>query len=78
MCQGTAAVVARTAAAPWHMTSADYLGAGPDGPPVGRVSEVPWDTALAGHLARVGRTVAEERVAAGLLGELAAPSAPAG
>ena len=73
-----AAVVARTAAVPWHMTSADYLGAGPDGPPVGRVSEVPWDTALAGHLARVGRTVAEERVAAGLLGELAAPAAPGG
>jgi len=76
-----AAVVARTAAVPWHMTSADYLGAGPDGPPVGRVSEVPWDTALAGHLARAGATVAEERVAPGLLGELAgwhAPAAPGG
>jgi hypothetical protein len=37
---------------------------------VGRVSEVPWDTGLAGHLARVGVTVAEERVAASLLDEL--------
>ncbi len=68
-----AAVVARTGAIPWHMTSADYLTAEPDGPPVGRVTEVPWDGALAGHLIRVGRTVAEERVAAVLLDELAGP-----
>lgn len=73
-----AAVVARTAAVPWHMSSADYLGAGPDGPPVGRVSEVPWDAALAGHLTRLGRTVAEERVAGGLLDELARWATPAG
>jgi uncharacterized protein (TIGR02679 family) len=72
-----AAVVARTAAVPWHMSSADYLSAGPDGPPVGRVSEVPWDAALAGHLTRVGRTVAEERVAGGLLDELAQWATPA-
>jgi uncharacterized protein (TIGR02679 family) len=73
-----AAVVARTAAVPWHMSSADYLSAGPDGPPVGRVSEVPWDAALAGHLTRLGRTVAEERVAGGLLDELARWATPAG
>jgi uncharacterized protein (TIGR02679 family) len=73
-----AAVVARTAAVPWHMSSADYLSATPDGPPVGRVSEVPWDGALAGHLTRVGATVAEERVAGGLLDELARYAAPAG
>ena len=73
-----AAVVARTAAIPWHMSSDDYLNAGPDGPPVGRVSEVPWDAALAGHLTRVGRTVAEERVSGGLLEELARWSTPAG
>ena len=66
-----AAIVARVAVTPWHMTSADYLSAGPDGPPVGRVSEVPWDAGLAGHLNRIGKTVAEERVAAGLLDELA-------
>ena len=73
-----AAVVARTAAIPWHMSSDDYLNAGPDGPPVGRVSEVPWDAALAGHLTRVGRTVAEERVSGGLLEELARWPTPAG
>lgn len=72
-----AAVVARTAAIPWHMSSDDYVNAGPDGPPVGRVSEVPWDPALAGHLTRVGRTVAEERVAGGLLEELARWATPA-
>ena len=60
------------------MTSDDYLDAGPDGPPVGRVSEVPWDAALAGHLTRVGRTVAEERVAGGLLEELARWATPVG
>jgi uncharacterized protein (TIGR02679 family) len=65
-----AAVVARTGARPWHLTSADYLSAVSQGPPVGRVSEVPWDTSLAGHLARVGVTVAEERVAPSLLHEL--------
>ena len=66
-----AAVVARTAATPWHLTSADYLSAVSEGPPVGRVSEVPWDPELAGHLARTGITLAEERVAATLLDELA-------
>jgi uncharacterized protein (TIGR02679 family) len=66
-----AAVVARTGATPWHMTSADYLSAASQGPPVGRVSEVPWDTSLAGHLVRAGVTVAEERVAGSLLDELA-------
>lgn len=72
-----AAVVARTGALPWRMTSADYLNAVADGPPVGRVTEVPWDTELAGHLARLGITVAEERVAAGLLDDLAGQVRPA-
>lgn len=66
-----AAVVARTGAKPWRMTSADYLHAVSDGPPAGRVSEVPWDAELADHMARLGIMVAEERVAAGLLDELA-------
>jgi len=35
-----AAVVARTGAKPWRMTSADYLDAVADGPPAGRVTEV--------------------------------------
>lgn len=70
-------IAARTTATPWRMTSADYLAAVSDGPPAGRVSEVPWDAGLAGHLTRVGVAVAEERVAAGLLDELAAPHSPA-
>lgn len=67
-----AAIVARTNAMPWRMTTADYLAAVTEGPPVGRVSEVPWDAELAGHMTRLGVTVTEERVAAGLLDELAA------
>jgi uncharacterized protein (TIGR02679 family) len=72
-----AAVVARTGAEPWRMTSVDYLSALSDGPPVGRASEVPWDADLAGHLARLGISVAEERVASGLLDGLARLCAPA-
>jgi uncharacterized protein (TIGR02679 family) len=72
-----AAVVARTGAKAWRMTSADYLGAVTDGPSAGRVTEVPWDADLASHLARLGITVAEERVAAGLLDELAGRFFPA-
>jgi uncharacterized protein (TIGR02679 family) len=69
-------VVVRTGAEPWRMSSADYLAgvADPpvgDGPPVGRVTPVPWDTDLAGHLLRVGTAVPEERVAPALLAELA-------
>lgn len=63
-------VVARTGARPWRMTSADYLAAVGDGPPVGRVTDVPWDAALADHLRSVGTTVSEERVAPDLLTEL--------
>jgi uncharacterized protein (TIGR02679 family) len=64
-------VIARTGALPWRLTSADYLAAVGDGPPVGRVTAVPWDAGLAGHLVRVGATVPEERVAGGLLDEIA-------
>jgi uncharacterized protein (TIGR02679 family) len=65
-------VVARTGAEPWRMRSADYLAAASaDGPPVGRVTPVPWDGQLAAHLVRVGTTVPEERVASRLLDELA-------
>ncbi|MGA6165296.1 TIGR02679 family protein [Amycolatopsis magusensis] len=65
-------VIARTGARPWRMTSEDYLAAAAigDGPPVGRVTDVPWDAALAGHLRSVGTTVSEERVAPVLLTEL--------
>lgn len=64
-------VVARTGAEPWRMRSEDYLSAVADGPPVGRVTPVPWDTDLAGHLIRVGTIVPEERVSARLLDEIA-------
>ncbi|MGH3273858.1 MAG: TIGR02679 family protein [Streptosporangiaceae bacterium] len=66
-----AAVVARTGAAPWRMTSTDYLDAVADGPPVGRMSEVPWDEHLAAHMTEIGITLPEERVAAALLDEIA-------
>jgi len=52
------------------MTSDDYLAAIADGPPVGRVTAVPWDEELAGNLVRVGKTVPEERLAPTLLNEI--------
>ncbi|WP_309231755.1 TIGR02679 family protein [Nocardia sp. SYP-A9097] len=65
-------VVARLGALPWRMSSADYLAAvDGKGPPVGRVTGVPWDSDLAAHLLRLGVSVPEERVADGLLDELA-------
>lgn len=65
-------VVARLGALPWRMSSADYLAAvDGKGPPVGRVTGVPWDSDLAEHMLRVGVAVPEERVANGLLDELA-------
>ncbi len=70
-----ATVVARTGAEPWRMTTADYLGAVSEGPPAGRVSEVPWDAGLGRQLGRIGITVSEERVTPRLLDELAARSA---
>ncbi|MCP3802657.1 TIGR02679 family protein [Allokutzneria sp. A3M-2-11 16] len=63
-------VIARTGATPWRMSSADYLAAATDGPPVGRVTPVPWDPDLAGHLGEVGRAVPEERLAIALLDEI--------
>jgi len=64
-------VMARTGAEPWRMSSADYLAAVADGPPVGRVTAAPWDAELAELLARHGKTVPEERVAPALLDEIA-------
>jgi uncharacterized protein (TIGR02679 family) len=63
-------VAARTGAIPWRMTSEDYLAAVAEGPAVGRVTPVPWDADLAGHLTRAGVTVPEERLAESLLGAL--------
>ncbi|WIY05515.1 TIGR02679 family protein [Amycolatopsis mongoliensis] len=63
-------VVARTGAAPWRMHCADYVAAVTDGPPVGRVTGVPWDRELAGQLTELGKTVPEERLAMALLDEI--------
>ncbi|QFU86085.1 DUF2399 domain-containing protein [Amycolatopsis sp. YIM 10] len=52
------------------MLALDHLAAAGDGPPVGRVTAVPWDAAPADHLNTVGTTVSEERVAPALLTEL--------
>ncbi|MCR6484081.1 TIGR02679 family protein [Amycolatopsis sp. OK19-0408] len=64
-------VVARCGALPWRMTSSDYLAAVADGPPVGRITEAPWDADLAKKLSETGRTVPEERLALVLLDEIA-------
>lgn len=66
-------VLARTNATPWRMSTADYRSAVEDlpaGPPVGRVTEAPWDEHLATALRDNGITVAEERVAGRLFDEL--------
>lgn len=67
-------VVARTGAVPWRMSSADYLDAlagARSGNPVGRVTQAPWDGELAAHMRCRDLTVSEERVANGLLEEIA-------
>jgi uncharacterized protein (TIGR02679 family) len=66
-------VVSRTGAVPWRMSTGDYLSAlGPDatGPTVGRVTDAPWDAALAHHMRERDITVSEERVADLLMAEL--------
>lgn len=63
-------VLARTGATPWRMTAADYRAGLGEGPPVGRVTEAPWDSDLAAALRESGVAVTEERVAAGLLDAL--------
>jgi uncharacterized protein (TIGR02679 family) len=66
-------IIARTGAHPWRMSTADYLAAlsaGSTGPPVGRVTDAPWDPALGDALRTHGTAVSEERVTDGLLGEL--------
>ncbi|MCU1685528.1 MAG: hypothetical protein JWQ81_6267 [Amycolatopsis sp.] len=64
-------VIARTGAHPWRMSTADYLAAQtPTGPPVGRVTDAPWDSDLAPALLHHGTAVTEERVTDGLLGDI--------
>jgi uncharacterized protein (TIGR02679 family) len=67
-------VQASTGATPWRMDAADYreaLRGAPAGPPVGKVTEAPWDPELAGALRDTDIAVSEERVAGGLLDALA-------
>jgi uncharacterized protein (TIGR02679 family) len=67
-------IIARTGAHPWRMSTSDYLAAlsaNPTGPPVGRVTDAPWDPVLGEALRTHGTAVAEERVTEGLLGEFA-------
>ena len=66
-------VAARTGAVPWRMSASDYrdaVRALPAGPPVGRVTDAPWDPELADALRAANITVSEERVAHRLLDEL--------
>jgi uncharacterized protein (TIGR02679 family) len=66
-------VIARTGASSWRMAATDYLDALrdlPSGPPVGRVTEAPWDDDLAARMSEKGIAVTEERVASRLLDEL--------
>lgn len=54
------------------MTAADYLAAvSQNGPPVGRITDAPWDSALAAALAERGVAVHEEHVATTLLDDMA-------
>ena len=67
-------VVHRFAAQPWRFSAADYLAADVDVElPLteGRRVEARWDARLAGAMARRGVAVHEERVADGLLADLA-------
>jgi uncharacterized protein (TIGR02679 family) len=66
-------IISRTGATPWRMGVDDYLsalGRQPTGPGVGRVTEAPWDAALASSMREHDVTVSEERVADLLLSEL--------
>lgn len=66
-------VITRTGAGPWRMSTDDYLTAlraNPAGPDPGRVTDAPWDDALAPAIREHGTAVMEERVTATLLDEL--------
>jgi uncharacterized protein (TIGR02679 family) len=67
-------VISRTGATPWRMGATEYLAAldrQPTGPRVGRVTEAPWDPALAPSMREHDVTVSEERVAELLITDLA-------
>lgn len=65
-------VLAKAGATPWRMSAQDYLAAldrYPSGPGVGRVTEAPWDAALATALRENRIAVQQERLADALLDE---------
>lgn len=72
-------VLAKTGGVPWRMSTADYVEALPGGaaPPVGRVTEAPWDTELAAAMREHGTAVPEEQVTQQLLDDLRAETSPA-
>lgn len=64
----------RTTARPWRMAAGDYRAAvarAGHGPPVGRLTEAPWDPELTRAMAEHGIAVVEEMVADALLADLA-------
>ncbi|HEX2419077.1 MAG TPA: TIGR02679 family protein, partial [Micromonosporaceae bacterium] len=66
-------VIARTGARPWRLSTPDYLTAlrrNPSGPPVGRITEAPWDDTLAPAMREHRTAVTEEKVADTLLDDL--------
>lgn len=66
-------VLDKTGATPWRMSTADYLAAvsaQQPGPEPGRITDAPWDGALAAALREHRSAVPEERVADTLLEDL--------
>ncbi|MFF7216841.1 TIGR02679 family protein [Streptomyces sp. NPDC008238] len=67
-------VIAATGAEPWHMSTTDYRNALPGHnttpPPVGRVTQAPWDPHLATALHQHDAAVHEEHTAATLMNAL--------
>lgn len=67
-------LMAKTRARPWRMSAADYVEAldhDPSGGDVGRVTEAPWDAALAPALREHRTAVPQPRTAPALLDEAA-------
>jgi uncharacterized protein (TIGR02679 family) len=63
----------KAGAQPWRMSASDYgraLARRPHGPSAGRVSDVPWDPALAPAMRAAGVAVTEESVLEDLLLDL--------
>lgn len=70
----TAHLLTKTRIRPWRMSVADYLEAldrNPSGPDVGRITEAPWDAALAAALREHRTAVPQDRTATGLLDDAA-------